>query len=250
MDIKQKPDYQNDDPWENDNKVWEREQLPSADDNAGFDATRNIDQPTKAAETFPNKGQTDPVTKTSLPDALGDKTSAWYDEDSLFRRWLTDHGVELTDDPAELVNSPVIRSLWHQFVKDVPAPQEGEEVIGAPAQGREVMPSETIAEEPILDETEDLIEEPIEEPVEEEVLVEETPEDIESIIEREDKEGDRVEIIDEGDEDVDLLSEENELSDLDEDFEEKDPFADIESMSDEELQDLIRDSEEDPDKYL
>jgi len=231
MDIKQKPDYQNDDPWEHDNNVWEREQLPTAKkDEAGFEGTRNIEQPTKAAETFPDKGQADPVTRKAL--------AAWYSEDSLFRNWLADHGIEMLDDPELLKESPVIRSLWKQFVQDVPAPAEGDDVIGE----RQDAP----IDEPAVDEpsVEDLVEEPLEEPVEEEVIVEETPEDVERIIEREDKEGDRVKVVDEGDEDVDL--------DIDEDFkdiEDTDPFEFVDSPDDDEIKDLLRDIEENPDDW-
>ena len=216
MDIKDKPDYQQD-TLENlkkyDNDVWEREQLPSSDDDdsSGFERTRNIDQPTKAAETFPNKNQANPVTNISLPQALADKTSAWYDENSLFRSWLSDHGIALTDDPEDLKESPAVRALWKQFVQDVPAPEEGEELMGAPS------------DEPIIDEG----------PIEEEIEVEETPEDVEEIIEREDDEGDRVEVIHDHDEDED------------EDLEFEDSFDD----EDDEIERLQREIKENPDDW-
>lgn len=241
MDIKQKPDYQQD-TLENlekyDNNVWSREDLPSADDNSGFNTERNISQDGQSG-TFPNKGQTNPVTRKAL--------AAWYDEDSLFRRWLADHGIELFDHPDELKQSPVIRSLWKQFVQDVPAPSEGDVVPGKREDAPIEEPTEIPVDEPVVDESpvEDLIEEPLEEPVEEEAIIEETPEDVEEIIEREDKEGDRVEVIDEGDEDVDLLTDE-ELEDL-EDFEEIDPFENVEDMDDDEISRLIRDYDEDSD---
>jgi len=77
QDIKQKPDYENEDAWENDNNIWKREQLKSdKDDNAGFNKDKNVkDQPNKAAETWHGMdGQTNPVTKVSLPDALSENT--------------------------------------------------------------------------------------------------------------------------------------------------------------------------------
>jgi hypothetical protein len=217
MDIKDKPDYQQD-TLENlkqyDNKVWDREQLPTAKgDEAGFEGTRNIDQPTKAAETFPNKNQADPVTNISLPQALADKTSAWYDEDSLFRSWLSDHGIALTDDPEDLKESPAVRALWKQFVQDVPSPEKGEELMGAPSN------------EPIIDEG----------PIEEEIEIEEAPEDVEEIIEREDDEGDRVEVIHDHDED----------EDEDEDLEFEDSFDD----EDDEIERLQREIRENPDDW-
>jgi peptidoglycan hydrolase-like protein with peptidoglycan-binding domain len=83
MDIKDKPDYQEDTfdtVKKYDNNIWKREQLPTAKgDEAGFEGTRNIDQPTKAAETFPNKNQANPVTNISLPQALAEKQSAMWD---------------------------------------------------------------------------------------------------------------------------------------------------------------------------
>jgi len=220
MDIKDKPDYQ-EDTFETvkkyDNKVWDREQLPTAKgDEAGFEGTRNIDQPTKAAETFPNKNQADPVTNISLPQALADKTSAWYDENSLFRSWLSDHGIALTDDPEELKESPAVRALWKQFVQDVPSPEEGEDVIGGPSEAPESI------DEPVV---EDIIDE---EPIEEDVTIEETPEDIEEIIEREDDEDDRVKVI--------------------HDHDEEDDFE-FEDSSDDEIEALIREMEENPDDW-
>jgi hypothetical protein len=77
QDIKQKPDYENEDIAEHDNKVWKREQLKSdTEDNAGFNKDKNVkDQPTKAAETWHGMdGLTDPVTKVSLPEALSENT--------------------------------------------------------------------------------------------------------------------------------------------------------------------------------
>jgi hypothetical protein len=77
QDIKQKPDYENGDIAEHDNKVWKREQLKSdTEDNAGFNKDKNVkDQPTKAAETWHGMdGLTDPVTKVSLPEALSENT--------------------------------------------------------------------------------------------------------------------------------------------------------------------------------
>jgi hypothetical protein len=224
MDIKDKPDYQQD-TLENlkkyDNKVWEREQLPTAKgDEAGFEGTRNIDQPTKAAETFPNKNQADPVTNISLPQALADKTSAWYDENSLFRSWLSDHGIALTDDPEELKESPAVRALWKQFVQDVPSPEDGDDVIGGPSEAPESI------DEPVV---EDIIDE---EPIEEDVTIEETPEDIEEIIEREDDEGDRVKVI----------------HDHDEDEDEEDNFE-FEDLDDEKLENLNRRIQENPDEW-
>jgi hypothetical protein len=80
QDIKQKPDYDDKDEWKHDNKTWHREQLPSSnnDDSSGFERTKNLkDQPTKAAETWHDMtGQTKPVTKKSLPDALAEKGSS------------------------------------------------------------------------------------------------------------------------------------------------------------------------------
>ena len=188
--------------------------LPTAKgDEAGFEGTRNIDQPTKAAETFPNKNQANPVTNISLPQALADKTSAWYDENSLFRSWLSDHGIALTDDPEDLKESPAVRALWKQFVQDVPAPEEGEELMGAPS------------DEPIIDEG----------PIEEEIEIEEAPEDVEEIIEREDDEGDRVEVIHDHDE----------YEDEDEDLEFEDSFDD----EDDEIERLQREIRENPDDW-
>lgn len=246
MDIKQKPDYQNDDPWENDNNVWEREQLPTAkEDEAGFETTRNITQPSKAAETFPDKGQTNPVTREAL---------ASMEKSASFREFLKDIGMDgsrfrnLADEQKSRLWDIYNNYDMPKFTEEegLNVPLRGEDEL-APDAGLEPQIDDIPVDEPVIDESpvEDLIEEPLEEPVEEETIIEETPEDIEQIIEREDKEGDRVEVIDEGDEEVDLLTDE-ELENLD-DFEEIDPFENVEDMDDDEISRLIRDYEEDSD---
>jgi hypothetical protein len=245
MDIKQKPDYQNDDPWENDNKVWEREQLPSSDDNAGFDGTRNIDQPTKAAETFPDKGQTNPVTREAL--SAMDRTAS-------FRVFLNDIGMSHAD--FRNASDEQKSRLWDIYNNyDMPKYTE-EEGLNVPLteeapEGMEEAPLDAPVEDIFADDTPVEVEEEIglngeidELPIEEEVIIEETPEDVESIIEREDDEGDRVTVVDEGDEDIDLNVDE----DLEE-FAEIDPSEFSEGPSEEELEDLIRNIEENPDDF-
>lgn len=245
MDIKQKPDYENDDPWEHDNKVWEREQLPSADDNAGFDGTRNIDQPTKAAETFPDKGQTNPVTREAL--SAMDRTAS-------FRVFLNDIGMSHAD--FRNASDEQKSRLWDIYNNyDMPKYTE-EEGLNVPLteeapEGMEEAPLDAPVEDIFADNTPVEVEEEIglngeidELPIEEEVIIEETPEDVESIIEREDDEGDRVTVVDEGDEDIDLNIDE----DLEE-FAEIDPSEFSEGPSEEELEDLIRNIEENPDDF-
>lgn len=191
QDIKQKPDYENEDAWENDNKVWEREELPTATkDEAGFEGTRNIDQPTKAAETF-GKGKHDanPVTNISLPDALATKTAAWWDEDSLFREWLAEKGVFLSDDQKALIDSDIVRNLWDQYIQEMP-----------------------------VDESQEIVEDI------------EPHEEIEEIIEEGDKPGDRVEVIHEEDD--------------------SEGIDDLEGPSDDELEDLLKEIQENPDEYV
>jgi len=246
MDIKQKPDYQQD-TLENlnkyDNNVWEREQLPSADDNAGFDGTRNIDQPTKAAETFPDKGQTNPVTREAL--SAMDRTAS-------FRVFLNDIGMSHAD--FRNASDEQKSRLWDIYNNyDMPKYTE-EEGLDQPLKQN---PDDDLLDEMVIDSelgvdpfAGDVDEEvgfngKIDElPIEEEVIIEETPEDVESIIEREDDEGDRVTVVDEGDEDIDLNIDE----DLEE-FAEIDPSEFSEGPSEEELEDLIRNIEENPDDF-
>lgn len=219
MDIKQKPDYQNDDPWEHDNNVWEREQLPSADDNAGFNTERNISQDGQSG-TFPNKNQADPVTKISLPDALSSDKIAAMDRTASFRVFLNDIGMSQAD--FRNATDEQKSKLWDIYNNyDMPKYTE-EEGLNVPLRD-EVDALEAPAPESI-EET------PIEE---EEVIIDETPESVEEIIEREDDDDDRVEVIDE-DEDFDL---------------DEDPFAEAENLSDEDLQDLIEEFEDNPDEY-
>jgi hypothetical protein len=189
MDIKQHLDYaKNDDPWENDNSVWERQTLPNKrdHDSAGFESTRNIQEETKAAETWSDKStQANPVTKVSLPEALAEKTVAsvkqsdWREEGSAFRNWLAENGINISTEEG-VENSPVIEQLWNQYT---------ESLSGANA---------PYSEE---DEFMDMSEEP---------MIEEAPEEIEEIIEEGDNPNDRVEVMHEefdgGDDD--LLTEE------------------------------------------
>lgn len=227
MDIKQKPDYQQD-TLENldkyDNNVWSREQLPSADDNAGFNTERNISQDGQSG-TFSDKGQAKPVTREAL--ATMDKTAS-------FRAFLNDIGmpheqfVKLDDEQKsklwDIYNNYDMPWYMADEGLDQPLKEEPtEEEIAAEPAG---------IEEPNIEE-EIAIDEPVDEPIEE-PIIDEGPEDIEDIIEREDDDDDRVEVIDE-DEDLDL--------------DEEDPFADAENISDEELQDLIEEFEDNPDEY-
>lgn len=227
MDIKQKPDYEQD-TLENlkkyDNNVWEREQLPSADDNAGFEGTRNIDQPTKAAETFPNKGQVDPVTREALSS---------MDKAASFRTFLDDIGVGR--DNFETLEDDQKSRLWDLYNNyDMPKYMEEEGLADT--------------EEDIFDDEAPTVEEITEEPVTEEVI-EESPEEVEEIIEREDEGNDRVKVVHDHDkdDDVDLLDEDVDLND--EDLDEIDPFEFVDSPDEDELKDLIRDIEGNPDDW-
>jgi hypothetical protein len=252
MDIKDKPDYERDtleNLKEYDNNVWEREQLPSADDNAGFDGTRNIDQPTKAAETFPNKNQAEPVTNVSLPEALAEKKIAGYlekvavfeDERDIIAQHIPDDYIpfpgfwqEMANLKRKGISDDVIRDLlygsWRadqepEFLESIgitplrdPSEwksdeeleredrarnmlQEESEAPLAPRLSPEDALAEALAQQPSEEPAEALAEEPTED-ISEEPIAEETPEEIEEIIEEGDKPNDRVKVVHEEDEDT------------------------------------------------
>lgn len=209
QDIKQKPDYQNNDPWENDNDIWERAELPTAKkDEAGFESTRNIEQlPTK---TFPNKNQVDPVTREALA-----KMAALWDSGSTSRHILDALAEEYPEiaellDKAEagdtqaigqLVDSQILQQA-HQLATSLfmfdpskfPQPEVPQEVEQGllkadPDAVREYIDihREHHGEEP-MDRTKH------EPPVEDHIEPESEESDIEEIIERGDDDGDRVEV--------------------------------------------------------
>ena len=274
MDIKEKPDYQNDDPWENDNNVWEREQLPTATkDEAGFEGTRNIDQPTKAAETFPDKGQTNPVTKVSLPDALAEKKVATQEKVAVFEdeRDIIEQNIpddytpfpgfwkEMADLKRKGISDQVIQDLlygsWRteqdpEFLESIgitplrdASEWKSEEELEREDRARKMLEEESeaplapkLSPEDALAEA--LAQQTSEEPVvEEEIEIEEAPEEIEEIIERGDHGNDRVEVIHKEDEEEDFLD--NLEGPSDEDL--KDEEDDLEQ--------LMREAEENPDDY-
>jgi hypothetical protein len=251
MDIKDKPDYQEDTfdtVKKYDNNIWNREQLPTAKgDEAGFEGTRNIDQPTKAAETFPNKNQANPVTKVSLPDALAEKQSAMWDPGRPGRMILDALANEYPDianalDQAEGGDMQAIRQLvrsgllqqaqelafsLHEFdPNNYPQPDIPAEIERGVAQG-----DPEAAQEYIRMFREDGGDELDAETTEPEIAPEE---DMEEIIERGDDEGDRVEVIHEHDE---------------EESDKPDSFDELDGPTDEQLERFERGEEEDPDEW-
>jgi len=255
MDIKQKPDYQ-EDTFETvekyDNNVWKREDLPTAtEDEAGFEGTRNIEQfPTK---TFPDKGQTNPVTDVSLPQALAEKTALFEDErDILEKNVPEDYAPSREGIMSELAD------LKQRLIEGGSSPEEAEAEIKDLVMG--MWRTEQSPEE--LDEIgiEDVRSENDEIPAEDvELDTELTPEgasvpvdrEIEDIIERGDDDDDRVEVI------HDELDEEEERDplgfddpdELDEDEDEDIPFD--EELSEEELDRLLKEEEyDDEDLFL
>jgi hypothetical protein len=267
MDIKQKPDYQQD-TLENlekyDNNVWEREQLPTAtEDEAGFEGTRNIDQPTKAAETFPDKGQADPVTREALSalqkvaifenereiikdyipkdfeawpgfwKAMADAKANGISDDEIEDLWLSSWRVEQDPDYLESIGITPWRSPYaetNEALTEKFGPNDSNSLDSI-----DEVPVDEVAAEGIVDES------PAsgEDDQSLEVDFEESPEEIEEIIERGDDDADRVEVLhDEEDEDKDVLGfDDPEKLDEDED-------EDFESLFDEEL------SEEELDRLL
>jgi hypothetical protein len=285
MDIKQKPDYQQD-TLENlekyDNNIWEREELPTAtEDEAGFEGTRNIEQlPTK---TFPDKGQTDPVTREALSylkkvaifedekeilenhvpkdwepwhgwwNAMADAKASGVSEDEIRDLWLSSWRVAQDPETLERIGITPWRSKHPETNKSLSdeyggSTSEGEtinEVDESPLEvATEVIDDEELSREPNIDETS----EDIDEPFVEEIDLVENPEKIEEIIERGDDDGDRVEVIEEiEDEDEDPLGFDNpEKLELEEDDEDLDlPFD--EELSEKELDRLLE--EEDKKDY-
>jgi hypothetical protein len=229
MDIKQKPDYQNDDPWEHDNNVWEREQLPTADDNAGFDDTRNIEQlPTK---TFPDKNQTNPVTREAL--AGNEKVAIFEDE-----RDILEENVPEDYAPSREGIMSELADLKQRLIDGGSSPEEAEAEIKDLVMGmwRTEQSPEELGEIGIED-----MRSEFDAPVEE-IEIEEVPEEIEEIIERGDDDEDRVEVIHdhEEDEDEDLLGfDDPEKLELEED--EDLPFD--EELSEEELDRLLEEED-------
>jgi hypothetical protein len=284
MDIKQKPDYQNDDPWEHDNNVWEREELPTAtEDEAGFEGTRNIDQPTKAAETFPDKGQTNPVTREAL--AGNERVAIFENERDILEENVPENyapsreGImsELADlkqrlieggsspEEAEAEIKDLVMGMWRTEqspeelgeigIEDIPS--ENDEI---PAEDVELDTELTPegASVPVEHNDTELSEEGAFLPAEHDVDTELSPEgasvpvdrEIEDIIERGDDDDDRVEVI------HDELDEEEEKDplgfddpdELDEDEDEDIPFD--EELSEEELDRLLKEEEEYDDEDL
>lgn len=209
QDIKQKPDYQNDDAWKHDNNVWKREDLPSADDNAGFDGTRNIDQPTKAAETFPDKGQTNPVTRESLSNV---QRFAIYEDE----RDILENNIPSDYSPKNEIVSE-LEDLKHRLVGNGISPEQAEQEIRDLVLGM--------------------------------WRTEQSPEDLESIgiqemrgpFHEESNEDEFEEIIERGDSDEDRVEVDHKHEDEDFEDEESGTFDDI---SDEELDELLRQEEE------
>jgi len=214
MDIKQKPDYQNNDPWEHDNNVWEREQLPTADDNAGFDGTRNIEQhPTK---TFPDKGQTNPVTNVSLPEALAQRQAIaslqrmaiFEDERSILEKhvpqdWEPWHGFwkAMAEAKGQGLSDEEARDLWLSSWRVVQDPEVLEHIGITPWRSEHSETNEALSEEfgGATSEDEGLEGHEHEGPLEEEESLEEdifpeADEEIEEIIERGDKKNDRTKV--------------------------------------------------------
>ena len=255
MDIKQKPDYQQD-TFENlkkyDNNVWEREQLPTATkDEAGFEGTRNIDQPSKAAETFPDKGQTNPVTREAL--AGNEKIAIFEDErDILEKNVPEDYAPTREGIMSELAN------LKQRLIDFGDSPEEAEKEIRDLVMGMwrsEQSPEdlESIGIQQMRPEHDAPVEDLEEPSIEEEVEIEESPENIEKIIERGDDDEDRVDVIhdhEEDEEDEDPLGFDDPEK-LEEDEEEELPFD--EELSDEELDRLLEEEEskyDDDDLFL
>ena len=252
MDIKDKPDYQEDTfdtVKKYDNNNWERQTLPNKrdHDSAGFEATRNIQEETKAAETFPNKNQANPVTKVSLPDALAEKQSAMWDPGRPGRMILDALANEYPDianalDQAEGGDMKAIRQLvrsgllqqaqelafsLHEFdPNNYPQPDIPAEIERGVAQG-----DPEAAQEYIRMFREDGGDELDAEATEPEIAPEE---DMEEIIERGDDEGDRVEVVHEHDE---------------EESDEPDSFDELDGPTDEQLERFERGEEEDPDEW-
>lgn len=235
MDIKQKPDYQQD-TLENlkkyDNNVWEREELPTAtEDEAGFEGTRNIEQlPTK---TFPDKGQTNPVTDVSLPQALAEKTALFEDE-----RDILEENVPEDYAPSREGVMSELADLKQRLIDGGSSPEEAEGEIKDLVMGmwRTEQSPEELGEIGIED-TRSKFDKPVVE------------EEIEEIIERGDDEDDRVEVIHdhEEDEDKDPLGFDD-PNELDEDEDEDIPFD--EELSEEELDKLLKEEEEYDDEDL
>jgi hypothetical protein len=285
MDIKQKPDYQNDDPWEHDNNVWEREELPTAtEDEAGFEGTRNIDQPTKAAETFPDKGQTNPVTREALagnervaifenerdileenvPENYAPSREGIMSELADLKQRLIEGGSSPEEAEAEIKN--LVMGMWRTEqspeelgeigIEDIPS--ENDEI---PAEDVELDTELTPegASVPVEHNDTELSEEGASLPAEHDVDTELSPEgasvpvdrEIEDIIERGDDDDDRVEVIhDEFDEEEekDPLGFDD-PDELDEDEDEDIPFD--EELSEEELDRLLKEEEyDDEDLFL
>ena len=252
MDIKNKPDYQEDTfdtVKKYDNDVWERQTLPNKrdHDSAGFETTRNIQEETKAAETFPNKNQTNPVTNVSLPQALAEKQSAMWDPGRPGRMILDALANEYPDiakalDQAEGGNMQAIRQLvrsgllqqaqelafsLHEFdPNNYPQPDIPAEIERGVAQG-----DPEAAQEYIKMFREDGGDELDTEATEPEMAPEE---DMEGIIERGDDKGDRVEVVHEHDE---------------EESDEPDSFDELDGPTDEQLERFERGEEEDPDEW-
>ena len=252
MDVKQHLDYaKNDDPWEHDNNVWKREDLPTAKgDEAGFEGTRNIEQhPTK---TFPNKNQTDPVTREALA-----KLAALWDAgmpsrqvlDALAEQYPTIteliQKAEAGDRSAigTLVDSNILQlagelgmSLYEFDPANFPQPELSPEVLEGLERGDENAIHEYIRihnehKQTLRDQK--AAEEAAEEAKwaeEDAANVSEPAEEIEEIIEEGDKPNDRVEVIHEEDETPAGID-------------------DIEGPSEDELESLLREIQENPDEY-
>ena len=262
MDIKEKPDYQNDDPWEHDNNVWEREQLPTATkDEAGFEGTRNIDQPTKAAETFPDKGQTNPVTREAL--AGNERVAIFEDE-----RDILEENVPEDYSPSREGIMSELADLKQRLIENGSSPEEAEAEIKDLVMGMwrtEQSPEELgeIGIEDVRSENDEIPAEDVELdteltpegtslPSKHDFDTELSPEnasvpvdrEIEEIIERGDDDGDRVEVIHEEDEDKDedpLGFDDPEKLDEEEDEDLDIPFD--EELSNEELDRLLKKEE-------
>jgi len=231
MDIKEKPDYQNDDPFEHDNNVWEREELPTADDNAGFDGTRNIEQlPTK---TFPDKNQTNPVTREAL--AGNERVAIFEDE-----RDILEENVPKDYAPSREGIMSELADLKQRLIENGSSPEEAEAEIKDLVMG--MWRTEQNPEELGNIGIEDMRSE-FDAPAEE-IEIEEVPEEIEEIIERGDDDEDRVEVIHDHEENEDedpLGFDDPEKLELEEDEDEDLPFD--EELSEEELDRLLEEED-------
>jgi hypothetical protein len=212
MDIKQKPDYQNDDPWEHDNNVWEREQLPTAKkDEAGFEGTRNIKQnPTK---TFPNKNQTDPVTRQAL--AFLQKMAIFKDERSILEKHVPENWEPwdgfwgaMADAKTRGASDEEVHDLWLSSWRVAQDPETLEQIGITPWRSEHEEINEALTEKfgPHSEEDHGPAGHDHEEGEHEHEEFPETDDEIEEIIERGDKKGDRTEVTHEEDmDDLELL---------------------------------------------